>query len=312
MPDRQGTALAADRGGVPRLALILIAAVSVLWGINWPAMKLAVGELSPLTFRVVCLSVSSVGLLALAAVTGERLMPPRRLWPAVLFIALLNGTGWNMFSALGLLYIEGGRAALVAYTMPIWAAILSAFYLGERLSGRQLMALAIGMLSIAVLLGPDLVTMARSPLGPLFMIAAAICWAGGTVAIRARPWPIGIMALSGWQLLLGGLPIVLAWLVLEPAPDLSRLTWQGLLSTLYASTVALIFCFAAFNKVVTLLPATAAAISTLAIPVVGLLSSAWFLGEPAGWPEFGALAFVLTGMALVLVPGRAEGAKGGR
>jgi drug/metabolite transporter (DMT)-like permease len=100
-------------------------------------------------------------------------------------------------------------------------------------------------------------------------------------------------------------PIVLAWLVIEPSPDLSRLTWAGALATLYAATVALIFCFAAHNKLVTLLPATAAAVSTLAIPVVGLLSSAWLLGEPVGWRELAALALVLAAITLVLMPERA-------
>ena len=66
--------------------------------------------------------------------------------------------------------------------------------------------------------------------------------------------------------------------------------------------MALIFCFAAHNKVVTLLPATAAAISTLAIPVVGLLSSAWLLGEPVGWRELAALVLVLAAIAMVLLP----------
>ena len=66
--------------------------------------------------------------------------------------------------------------------------------------------------------------------------------------------------------------------------------------------MALIFCFAAHNKVVTLLPATAAAVSTLAIPVVGLLSSAWLLGEPVGWREFAALLLVVAAIALVLLP----------
>ena len=108
--------------------------------------------------------------------------------------------------------------------------------------------------------------------------------------MKGEVWPIGVIALTGWQLVLGGIPIVLAWLVIEPHPDLSHLSWTGILATLYAATVALIFCFAAHNKVVTMLPATVAAISTLAIPVVGLLSSAWLLGEPLGcaswrpWP----------------------------
>ena len=66
--------------------------------------------------------------------------------------------------------------------------------------------------------------------------------------------------------------------------------------------MALIFCFAAHNKVVTMLPATVAAISTLAIPVVGLLSSAWLLRRAGGLREVAALALVLGAMALVLLP----------
>lgn len=284
---------------------MLIAAISVLWGLNWPVMKLAVGELSPWTFRVACVVISGVGLMALAAATGERLVPPRRLWGPLLAVAVLNVTGWHMLSAFSLLHMGGGRGAIVAFTMPVWAVLLGAMFLGERLERRRVAALALGMLGIALLIGPDLAGLGGHPLGPLLMIGAAICWAAGIVTMKRQTWPIGIFALSAWQLLLGGIPIVLAWLVIEPHPDLSRLSWIGILATGYASTVALIFCFAAHNKVVTMLPAGAAAISTLAIPVVGLLSSAWLLGEPAGWPEIGALALVLAAMSLVLLPRRA-------
>lgn len=287
---------------MPRAALLLIAAITVLWGLNWPAMKVAVGEVSPWTFRVICIVISAPGLLGLAALTGERRLPARHLWPPLLLMAALGVTGWFLFSAFGLQHIEGGRGAIVSYTMPAWAALMSAIYLGERLDRRRLSALVLGMLGIAVLVAPDLMEFGESPLGPLLMTAAAICWAGGTVVLKSRDWSIGIMALTGWQILLGGLPILLLWPLLEPQPDLSRLTWRGVLGIVYAATVALIFCMAAFNKVVTLLPATAAAISTLAIPVVGLLSSAWLLGEPAGWREFAALGLVLGGIALVLMP----------
>ena len=292
------------RGQVPAGAVALIAAISVLWGLNWPMMKVAVGELSPWTFRTVCVVISGLGLMGLAGLAGERIALPRRFWPALAAIALLSVTGWHLLSAFSLVHMGGGRGAIVAYTMPLWAALLSAWYLKERLSGRRLLALTLGMLGIALLIAPDLVGLQRRPLGPLLMVGAAVCWAGGIVILKGERWPIGIMALTGWQLLLGGVPIVLAWLVIEPSPDLSRLTWVGALATLYAATVALIFCFAAHNKVVTLLPATAAAVSTLAIPVVGLLSSAWLLGEPVGWREIAALALVLAAIALVLMPER--------
>lgn len=289
---------------MPRAAVLLIAAITVLWGLNWPAMKVAVREFSPWTFRAVCVAVSGAGLMGLAALARERIVPPRALWPPLAGVGLLSVTLWQMFSAYGLQHIEGGRGAIVSYTMPVWAAIFGALCLGERLDARRLLALALGMAGVAVLVGPDLVGMTRSPLGPLLMTAAAISWAGGIVLLKSRDWPIGILALTAWQLVLGGVPIVLAWAVLDPSPDLSRVSWQGIAGVAYASTVALIFCFAAHNKVVTLLPATAAAIGTLAIPVVGLFSSAWLLGEPAGGRELAALGLVLGGMALVLVPPR--------
>ena len=290
---------------VPPLALGLIAAISVLWGLNWPVMKLAVGELSPWTFRVICVLVSGVGLLLVAWVSGDRLTLPRRYWPSLLFVAIFNVTGWNLLSAASLVHMGGGHGAIVAYTMPVWAMLFGVLWLGERLETKRLLALALGMLAVGCLIGPDLVAFGQSPLGPLLMLGAAMCWAMGIVALKRHPWPIGIVALSAWQMIVGSIPIVLLWLVIEPRPDLSRLTWVGMLATGYASTVALIFCFAAYNKVVTMLPAAVAAISTLVIPVVGLLSSAWLLDEPAVWREFGAMLLVAAAIGLILLPRRA-------
>jgi drug/metabolite transporter (DMT)-like permease len=278
--------------------------VTVLWGINWPAMRAAVVELSPWTFRTVCVAVAGIGLLAIAAVGKEPMWPRRTAWPRIVLLALFNVTGWQMLSAFALQRIGGGHGAIVAYTMPLWATLLSALWLGERIDGRRLVALALGMAAMLALFGKDMGRLGDTPMGTLLMLGAALCWAVATVGTKAYDWRIGVVALSGWQLVIGGVPIVLVWLWLEPRPDLSRLTWQGVLATTYASTVALIFCFTAFIKIVTLLPASIAAISTLAIPVVGVFSAAWLLGEPLGLAELAALALVLTALGLALLPGR--------
>ena len=107
-----------SRGG----ALVLIIAISILWGLNWPVMKFAVGELSPFTFRSVCVVVSGLGLMSLAALTGERIAVPRALWLPLGAVAVLSVTGWHLFSAFSLVHMGGGRGAIVAYTMPVWAA----------------------------------------------------------------------------------------------------------------------------------------------------------------------------------------------
>ena len=130
----------------------------MLWGLNWPIMKFAVGELSPWTFRSVCVVVSGARPDGAGGRVGRAAAPYRGATGVpLLVVAVFSVTGWHLFSAFSLVHMGGGRGAIVAYTMPIWAALFGAWYLGERLDRRRLAALALGMLGIAVLIGPDLI-----------------------------------------------------------------------------------------------------------------------------------------------------------
>ncbi len=286
---------------IPPAAILLIVAISLLWGLNWPAMKLVVGELSPWTFRVVCVAGAGASLLALAALSGERVWPPRHLWPALALLSVVHVSSWHMLTAFALTSIGGGRAAILAFTMPLWATALGVVVLKERLRWRQATALGLGLGGIALLLLPELGRTGVVPTGYVLMILSAIAWGIGTVGQKLRQWQIGVLALSGWQLVIGGVPIVLAWLVLEPEPDLSRVTPLGLAALAYVVFVALVFCFSSYVRLVSILPANVASISTLAIPVVGLWSSALLLGEPVGLFDVLALAMVLAALTLVLL-----------
>lgn len=287
--------------GVPPAATALIIVVSLLWGLNWPAMKLVVGELSPWTFRVVCVTVAGASLLLLARLRDERVLPPRRLWPALVLLSVVHVSNWHMLTAFALTTIGGGRAAILAFTMPLWATALGVVVLKERLRWRQIAALGLGLGGIALLLLPELERTGVVPTGYLLMILSAVAWGIGTVGQKLRQWQIGILALSGWQLVIGGVPIVVVWLILEPEPDFSRLTPVGLIALAYVVFVALVFCFSSYIRLVSILPANVAAISTLAIPVVGLWSSALLLGEPVGIADVGALGMVLGALALLLL-----------
>jgi len=297
-------ALAVDKAAAsPQTSapLALVGGVTLLWGVNWPAMKFVVGELDPWTFRVICVTLAGFSLLLLARLFGETILLRRAaLWP-IAALSLANVTGWHMFSAYGLSHIEGGRAAIIAFTMPVWAALLSVWLLKERLTLRRILALVLGLGGILTLVGPDLLRLGEMPVGAVFMLLAAMSWASGTVGIKLYHWGIGVLALAAWQLLIGGIPIILAWPLMAPEGDLSGLSLTGLLALGYVVFVALVFCFSSYIRLVTILPATVAAISILAIPVVGLLSSAVLLGEPAGLREFLALLLVIAALALVLI-----------
>ena len=281
--------------------IALLATLTLTWGFNWPMMKLALQEVPPWTFRTLCVMVGGGALLALTGLTGGRVMfPPRRL-PALTLVALLNITGWHLLSAYALLYTGSGRAAIIGYTMPIWASLLSVWVLDERLGVRQLAALGLGMAALALLLGKDLGIVGTSPVGGLLMVGAAASWAAGTVLIKHFAWhPMPLLALTGWQMLIGGVPIVIGWWLLEPVPDLAALSLPAAIGLAYAVFVAMIFCVTAYFKLLSMMPASVAATAVTAVPVVGVLSSAWILGEPVGPAEAIALVLVVGGLFLLV------------
>ena len=109
--------------------IVLLVALTITWGVNWPMMKLALAEVPPWTFRSLCLMIGGSALLILARASGAPMTVPRRLLPALALVSLFNITGWHLFSAYALLHTGSGRAAIIGYTMPLWASLLSIWLL---------------------------------------------------------------------------------------------------------------------------------------------------------------------------------------
>jgi drug/metabolite transporter (DMT)-like permease len=289
---------------LPRDGLLLLAILTVTWGANWPAMKLAVMEVEPWTFRSLCLLVGAAGQFAIALGLGQRLRFPREDLKPVLVLAFFNISVWHIVTAFGLTMLEAGRASLIAYTMPLWATILSVSFLGEKLSRRQFLGLAAGLAGLGVLLLPAVDGIARSAAGSLLMLAAAVTWAIGTVGMKRVRWHMPIIQMTAWQLLLGCVPLLAGMAIAGKPQTLLEVSSTGAVALLYACAVGMVFCHYAWFKIVQLFPANVAAISLLGVPIVGLLSSAWILGEPIGAADLLALILIVSALALVLiVPG---------
>ena len=290
-------------GSLAPAGIVLLIALTITWGVNWPMMKLALLEVPPWTFRSLCLMVGGSALLILARAAGTSTSVPRRLLPALALVSLFNITGWHLFSAYALLHTGSGRAAIIGYTMPLWAAPLSVWLLHVRPNARQTIALLLGMAALALLMVQDFGALGAAPTGALLMLGAALCWAIGTVLVKKFAWDgLTVTALTGWQQLIGGVPIVIGWWLLEPVPDLRALSLPAALGLAYAIFVAMIFCQTAFFKLLSLLPAHVAAISVLPVPVVGVVSSAIILAEPVGLAEVAALLLVVGGLFLLVRP----------
>jgi drug/metabolite transporter (DMT)-like permease len=286
---------------LPRLGFVLLIFLSVFWGSNWPLMKIGLREIPVWTFRTLCLFLGGFGVLCIAKADGLTLTIPRsELWPLIL-VSLLNITGWHLCSAYGLITMDAGRAVIIGYTMPVWASILGTFILGERLTFARLIGLFLGSAGLLILIGPEIKALGSTPLGAIFMLGAAITWAGGTVLLKYFRWTMPITALAGWQLILGGIPVIIGAFILEPMTVVFQVSWQAALATGYVILVGNIFCFWAWVRVVNLFPANVASIGTLTIPVIGVLSSAVVLGEPVGFGEIAALILVVMALSFVMI-----------
>jgi drug/metabolite transporter (DMT)-like permease len=286
---------------LPPLGLVLLAGVSLVWGLGWPVMKTALGEMQPCSFRTLSLVLGGVGILAAMRVRGMSLTIPKGEFRPLLLVALLNVTGWNLFSAYGIAQMKAGAASIIAFTMPAWATILSRLVLGEPLTLAKFLGVGLGIGGLAVLVGPDLSALSSAPVGALLMLAAAISWAAGSVLLKYYSWSMSTVSLTGWQLLLGSVPVILGTLLLEPVTALFHLTGKAMWAVAYVTLLGIIGGYIAWIKIVQLFPVSLASVGTLVIPVIGVFSSALFLGEPLGSRELVALFLVVAGIAVVLL-----------
>jgi drug/metabolite transporter (DMT)-like permease len=284
-----------------RSAFVLLAGITVVWGLNWPVMKVALGAIPVLPFRGLCLAISGPTLLAIAGAQGSGIAVPRREILPLLLAALFNIALWHLFTGYGVLELPAGRASIIAYTMPAWATVLGPLFLGERLRAPRLAGLMLGMAGIAALVLPDLATIRAAPLGTASMVLAALSWAVGSVLMKRWRWSVSTAALTGWQTCLGGLPILIAAIIIGPFPGLEHADAWAFVALAYVVAAALFGQWAWF-VVLARLPVAVASIGTLTIPVVGVLSSALLLGERIGPAEVVALVLVVAAIALVLRP----------
>jgi len=282
--------------------LFLVGILTLVWGCNWPVLKLGVTELAQLTFRAATLPFAALGLLLAARLSGDSIRIPREHWGKVLALAVFNIAAWNGLILFGVQQMPAGRSAILAYTMPVWTVLFGMVLLHEPLSRRKIIGLALGMLGMAVLLGEDVRHITRSPMGTLLIVAAAISWAFGTVLLRRWKPAVPQNTLTGWMMLIGWLPIVVCVPLFDahPLSALGGMSGTAWFAVLYNIFLAGTLAHWAWFTMARTLPVAVSSLSSLPVPVVGVLSGILFLGERPGPSEYIALALVLAALSAVL------------
>lgn len=285
----------------PRIApagLLFLAITSVGWGFNWPVTKYLLGELPPLTLRGVTGVIGALLLAAFALLRRESLKVGEGQWPRLVMAAVLNVTGWMVLMGLALLWLPASETALIAYTMPVWAALLAWPVLGERPTVLRTLALVMAFAGLASILGGNgLSASAEKMPGILMALGGAIGFALGTVLAKKLPIQLPPVTAAAWQIGIGCFPVAVVGLAIETT-DLDKVTTTGWVLLFYSTVIQFCIAYVSWFAALARLPASVAAIGTMAVPVIGVVASAIALSEPLGPGQIAALVLTLAAVVL--------------
>lgn len=278
--------------------LMFLAITSIGWGFNWPVTKFLISELPPLTLRGVTGVLGAILLALLALVRRQSLRVDAATWPRLVTAAVLNVTGWMVLMGLALLWLPASEAALIAYTMPVWASIIAWPVLGERPTLIRTLGLVMAFVGLASIMGGNGIAASVEKLpGIIMALCGALGFAVGTVFSKKYPIHLPPVTAAAWQIGIGCLPISIIGLLVETT-HLDKVTTAGWWLLVYSTVVQFCIAYVSWFAALARLPASVAAIGTMAVPVIGVVASAIALHEPLGPGQIAALVFTLAAVVL--------------
>jgi drug/metabolite transporter (DMT)-like permease len=284
-------------------AKLMLVLLCLVWGLTWPAMRVALSEIPVFSMRTVSLGLGALVLMVVVLVQRRRLaMPSAAAWVHVVVAGVLNIVGFSLLSSFALLQAATSRVAILSYTMPIWAALFAWIVLGERLNRARVIALGLCVVGMAVLIAP--VADAGVPLGLMLALANAVAWAAGTIYLKWARINADPVAIAAWQVLTGFIVIVALVGFVEGGVHLTQAHWPAVFGMVFTGLIGSGLAYLLWFMIVGRLPAMTASLGVLSVPVVGVISSAVLLGEWPTVPDMLGFALIFAASVCALLPSR--------
>ncbi len=284
------------------LALVLLGPI---WGYGWVATKVALDYSDALTFAALRVPPSAALLFVVMIVLRRPLRPPPLGW--TMLIGLFQTTFFVGLVITALHDTGAGRVSVLTYTMPFWLLLLAWAFLGERLRGAQWLAVALALAGLVLVVRPWAFSDALSG---VLTVLGGFSWALSALLVKLlqRHHTVEVLSLTTWQMIFGSIPLVIvAAVTYSGGPEWTFDFWWGLVYTVVlANAVAWFLWLYALHA----LPAGAAGLGTLSIPVVGVVAAWLQLGEVPTLVEGIGMALIISALAVLAAYGILAGRRG--
>ena len=286
---------------ISRQQITLLIILTLVWGFNWPMLKLGVSEFPPLSFRSLSmwLGLPFLGLVLYFKKVAFKI--PMSDWQELFILSATNMLVWHVLIILSVQDLSSGRAAILGYTMPIFSALIGVLWFGASMRWRAWLGVGCAALGVVLLLWHELSAISGKPLGVVLGLVAAAFWGLGTQQIRHTRIQVPTLAIVFWMTCMSTLLMSFLAFVFErknwgPIPDI---TWA---SIVYNAFGVFVFAQAAWLSLARNLPPLASTLSVMFIPVLGVFSGAYFLNEALHWQDWAAILLIVLAIASVLWP----------
>ncbi len=284
------------------LALVLLGPI---WGYGWIATKVALGYSEALTFAALRVPLSAVCLFVVMLVLRRPLRPPPLGY--TMLIGLLQTTLFVGLVITALSTADAGKVSVLTYTMPFWLLLLAWVFLGERLRRAQWFAVCLSFVGLVLVVSPWRLEGATAG---VLTVLGGLSWAAAALVVKLlqRRHTVDVLSLTTWQMAFGSVPLIIAAVITYGgAPQWTfGFVWGLAYTVILANAVAWFLWLYALHA----LPAGAAGLGTLAIPVVGV-GAAWLqLGEVPTLVEGVGMILIVAALAVLAAQGLLAGRRG--
>jgi len=271
-------------------------------------MATGVESISPLWMGVFRVLGALLVILIITASSGNLRMPVRSDLPIISSLAIFRLAAVFTMVFTGLQLIPPGRSSVIVWTASLWTVPLAAAFLGEKMVGRRWVGLWLGISGVLVLFEPWQLSWSEPGviLGHVLLILAAMTNAATSVHIRGHRWTMTPLQAIPWQLAGAAIILLILALVTDGIPEID---WTGQLGWIVAYQGLLATGTAFWAQIVILrnLAAVSTNLTLMAVPVVGVVSSALFVGEEVTGTLVGGLVLIIAGVTLNLLAGDGVG-----
>lgn len=282
------------------LGYLLLGFTALAWGLNFPILKLGLENSPPLLFTAMRMALGAITMFSIAAAMGILRLPPRADWPVLFSVGVLQNMAFISLVTLGLQFLPAGRAAILAYTTPIWVVPAAALFLGERFTAPRALGVGLGLAGLLTVFNPLSLGWDDPKVfigGGLIMLATLV-WTVGLIHVRKHHWQGDVLSLIPWQVLVSVVVLTPFALFFE---DPRAIIWEPAFAwqLVFSGAVASGLCVAAQVAAIRSLPAVSLSVSSAAVPAVGLLTSSLFLHEQATRTDLVGFALIAGGILVV-------------